>query len=114
MNDPVKQTLDNLRKRAGTEGEPLSKAKERINRKRTAGGDETIARVLDDEFKRLGYGPTARLSILGDIGRENGYNRNTIFGGHADPKNREFNRGIISWQKDRRVKLDNFLKKKGH
>lgn len=78
-----------------------------------ADGDESVARVLDDEFSRLGYSPTARLSILGDVGRENSWNRNIIFGGHADPANNEKNRGIISWQKDRRLKLDSYLKSAG-
>lgn len=76
-------------------------------------GDDTVARVVDDEFSKLGYSPSARLSILGDVGRENSWDRNTIFGGHSDPANRELNRGIISWQKDRRTKLDDFLKKEG-
>ncbi len=80
---------------------------------KTAKGDASVGRVIDEELSNLGYGGTSRLSILGDVGRENGYNRNIIFGGHADPKNQEFNRGIISWQKDRRTKLDAYLKKQG-
>lgn len=75
--------------------------------------DESVARVLDDEFAKLGYGDTARLSILGDVGRENAWNRGTIFGGHPDPKNKAHNRGIISWQGTRREKLDKHLKKEG-
>lgn len=78
-----------------------------------AAGDESVARVLDDEFSKLGYSDTARLSILGDVGRENNWNRKIIFGGHSDPKNKAFNRGIISWQGDRRTKLDDYLKKQG-
>ncbi len=74
---------------------------------------ESVARVLDDEFAKLGYNDNARLSLLGDIGRENNWNRQTIFGGHADPANKAFNRGIISWQGARRDNLDNFLKKEG-
>jgi len=72
-----------------------------------------VASVLDDEFSKLGYPSTARLSILGDVGRENNWNRNIIFGGHNDPKNNARNRGIISWQGDRRANLDNYLKKQG-
>lgn len=81
--------------------------------KKRAKGDESVARVLDDEFAKLGYGDTARLSILGDVGRENNWNRNVIFGGHDDPKNKARNRGIISWQGDRRKRLDEHLKKEG-
>lgn len=82
-------------------------------KKPKAAGDDSVARVLDDEFAKLGYGDTARLSILGDVGRENAWDRKTIFGGHNDPKNNARNRGIISWQGDRSIKLDKHLKKEG-
>lgn len=75
--------------------------------------DESVPRVLDDEFAKLGYNSTARLSILGDVGRENAWRRDTIFGGHNDPKNNARNRGIISWQGDRRTNLDSYLKEQG-
>lgn len=77
------------------------------------GGDDSVARVVDDELLKLGWSDNARLSLLGDLGRENGWNRNVIFGGHSDPKNAAHNRGIISWQKERRVNLDNYLKNAG-
>ena len=76
-------------------------------------GDESVARVLDDEFTKLGYNDPARLSILGDVGRENNWNRKIIFKGHSDPKNQAYNRGIISWQGTRRQKLDSYLKQQG-
>ena len=76
-------------------------------------GDESVARVLNDEFAKLGYNDPARLSILGDVGRENSWDRNIIFRGHTDPKNRAYNRGIISWQGPRRKKLDSYLKQEG-
>ncbi len=76
-------------------------------------GDASVARVLDDEFERLGYSESARLSILGDVGRENSWNRDIIFKGHYDPRNRAFNRGIISWQGNRKQKLDAYLKQHG-
>ena len=76
-------------------------------------GDESVARILDDEFAKLGYNDPARLSILGDVGRENNWNRKIIFKGHADPKNQAHNRGIISWQGTRRKKLDSYLKQQG-
>src|SRR5688572_3386407 len=76
-------------------------------------GDESVARVLDDELTILGYSVPARLSILGDVGRENNWNRNVIFKGHPDPKNRAYNRGIISWQGTRLKKLNSYLKEEG-
>lgn len=74
---------------------------------------DKVASVLDEEFTALGYPSTSRLSILGDIGRENNWDKNTIFKGHSDPANKAYNRGIISWQGNRRTALDNFLKKEG-
>lgn len=76
-------------------------------------GDKTVAHVIDEELSKLGWSDNARLSFLGDVGRENAWNRNTIFGGHSDPKNNDFNRGIISWQGSRRKELDNYLKREG-
>ncbi len=76
-------------------------------------GDESVPRVVDDELAKLGWSDNARLSFLGDVGRENSWNRDTIFAGHNDPANNARNRGIISWQGDRREKLDNFLKQDG-
>jgi hypothetical protein len=75
--------------------------------------DESVPRVIDDELSKLGYGDVQRLSILGDAGRENNWNRNIIFGGHPDPKNNAFNRGYFSWQGERQRKLDAELKAQG-
>lgn len=88
----------------GGGGEFASFVKSRIK-----GAD--VAEVVDDELSRLGYSGTQRLSILGDVGRENSWNRDTIFKGHSDPKNGKYNRGLISWQGDRQTNLDNYLKK---
>lgn len=87
--------------------------------KKRKSGDESVARVVDDELAKLGWSPNARLSFLGDVGRENGWNRQIIFGGHTDPasytkgRGKIENRGIISWNADRKTKLDNYLKKQG-
>lgn len=103
--------LDELSKRFGVTF-PTPDSEKKIKSLRPK-GDGSVAAVLDSEFKKLGYGNTARLSILGDVGRENAWNRDTIFKGHSDPKNQAYNRGIISWQGRRRNKLDNHLKQEG-
>lgn len=83
------------------------------------GGDETVPKVLDDEFAKLGYPAAARLSIVADTGRENSWDRNTIFQGHVDPasytkgRGRIDNRGIISWNGDRVANLNRFLQQQG-
>jgi hypothetical protein len=76
-------------------------------------GDPSVPKIVDDELAKLGWSDNARLSMLGNVGRENSWNRQTIFNGHEDPANGEFNRGIISWQGTRRQKLDDYLKQQG-
>lgn len=72
-----------------------------------------VARVLNDEMMRMGYTPNARLSVLGDIWRENNWNMGAIFAGHKDPANGAANLGIISWQGDRRDRLVNYMASQG-
>ena len=72
-----------------------------------------VAETVDDELSKLGWSENARLSMLGDLGRENGWDRNIIFKGHSDPKNNADNVGIISWQGSRRTKLLDYLEKEG-
>lgn len=72
-----------------------------------------------DAFKKRGWTDKAAEMGVAEIGRENAFNEDTsghrgdVFGYHIDPGNHELNLGIISWQKDRRVKLERFLKSKG-
>jgi hypothetical protein len=77
------------------------------------GIDYSVPKVLDDEFSKLGYNDTGREALLGNVGRENSFNRKTIFAGHQDPANGANNLGIISWQGDRRNALINNLKSQG-
>lgn len=90
-----------------------------VKTKQQPQGDESVARVVDDELMKLGWSENARLSLLGDLGRENSWNRKTIFGGHVDPasykngKGKIENRGIISWNGTRKQNLDKFLQKEG-
>ncbi len=84
-----------------------------VGRPKSPKGDDSVARVVHDELSKMGYSPEARLSILGDIGRENNWDRDIIFKGHQDPKNNAYNRGIFSWQGNRQANLNNFLKQQG-
>ncbi|MCA1623676.1 MAG: 2'-5' RNA ligase family protein [Acidobacteria bacterium] len=68
-----------------------------------------VAHVVNDELNNLGWSEPARLSFLGDLGRENAWNRDTIFQGHKDPKNNANNLGIVSYQGSRRTNLINYL-----
>lgn len=72
-----------------------------------------VPAVVDDELGKLGYSDNARLALLGNVGRENSWNPDTIFNGHADPKNKSQNRGLLSWQGDRRTGLEKYVKDNG-
>lgn len=72
-----------------------------------------VPHIVNDELTKLGWSPNGRLAFVSNTGRENSWNADTIFKGHSDPKNQEYNRGVISWQKDRRTHLDNYLRSEG-
>ena len=78
-----------------------------------------IPAVINDEAKRLGWTPQARLAWLGNVGRENSFNSNTIFKGHLDPasfKNGRgaiYNSGVISWNGSRGTALKGQLAAQG-
>ncbi len=51
--------------------------------------------------------------ITAEVGRENDYQSKYLFGGHSDPKNKKYNLGMISWQKERGEALHKHLKDLG-
>ena len=51
--------------------------------------------------------------ITAEVGRENDYQSKYLFGGHSDPKNKKYNLGMISWQKERGEALHKHLKELG-
>lgn len=78
-----------------------------------------IASVINDEAGKMGWSPQARLAFLGNVGRENAFNANTIFNGHLDPasfkngKGAIYNAGIISWNGTRGTALKRELASQG-
>lgn len=68
---------------------------------------QTYAALLDS-----GFSHNQAVALVGQIGRENSFNVNTMFGSHNDPA-RGHNLGMISWQGTRRTDLINFLTKRG-
>lgn len=75
---------------------------------------------VSDSYKaaqQAGFTPSQARALVGELGRENDFNINTMFGSHNDPA-RGYNLGIFSWQdskkgQGRRTNLVNFLSKKG-
>jgi hypothetical protein len=70
-------------------------------------------------FKKQGVTDEAAKTMVAEINRENSFREDIIFGSHRDPAKskstgqREWNLGMISWQLDRRKKLQDFLRKRG-
>lgn len=82
-------------------------------KKKERSGGLDVPAIVDDELDNLGYPSASRLALLGNLGRENAWNANTIFGGHDDPKNSARNRGLMSWQGDRKTNLENYISQNG-
>lgn len=66
-----------------------------------------------NSFKNAGLTDNQAFVFLGQIGRENSFNLKTLFGEHKDDANNKANLGIISFQKERRNNLVNFIKENG-
>lgn len=64
-------------------------------------------------FRNAGFSHQGALSLAAEVGRENSFRENIIFGTHIDPKNGAVNAGIFSYQKDRATALMNMLQGQG-
>ena len=68
-------------------------------------GNTSISSNRDDlikatyaAFRNAGFSDSAAKAWVGEIGRENSFRPDKMFGRHIDPKNKAENMGIISWQ----------------
>lgn len=57
-----------------------------------------------------GFSSSQAKALIGEVGRENGYNLNTMFGFHTDEANHKKNGGIFSWQGSRATALEAHMK----
>lgn len=64
-------------------------------------------------FINAGFSKNQALALTAEVGRENEYNLNTMFGTHTDLGNAKTNLGFFSWQGARKKELVKFLKDKG-
>lgn len=64
-------------------------------------------------FRSAGLGHEAAKSFAAEIGRENDFNPDLMFGSHLDPHNRRRNAGMMSWQGERATKLLQHLRERG-
>jgi hypothetical protein len=66
-----------------------------------------------DSARKAGFSHNGSIYMLGDVGRENGFQPQFMFGAHRDANNGEKNIGIFSWQKDRAIALEHRLRQAG-
>ncbi|NTV41614.1 MAG: hypothetical protein HGA61_05095, partial [Candidatus Moranbacteria bacterium] len=64
-------------------------------------------------FINAGFSKNQALALTAEVGRENSFKTELLFGTHSDPHNQSSNIGLFSWQGSRKTKLLNFLKSKG-
>lgn len=75
-------------------------------------GRQENMKAVYDAYVSAGMSHKQALAFTAEVGRENGYNPDLMFGTHKD-LNGETNIGMISMQKDRRTKLKDFLAAEG-
>jgi hypothetical protein len=64
-------------------------------------------------FVNAGFSENQAKAMTSEVGRENDFRPDVIFGTHADAANNATNLGFFSWQKDRATALQSFLEEKG-
>lgn len=69
-------------------------------------------------YRNAGLSHSQSMAITAEVGRENGFNANVLFGGHIDPAANSGggsiqNLGMLSWNQDRGRNLAKFLHQKG-
>ena len=74
--------------------------------------DTNMSMVLS-ALKKAGLNDNQARIMAAEIGRENGFRSDLLWGYHYDPKNKAKNIGLISWQGNRATKLEQRLKAKG-
>jgi hypothetical protein len=64
-------------------------------------------------FEKAGLSKNQARIITAEVGRENSFNPNVVFGAHTDDSNKKTNVGLLSWQNGREAPLLARLKSKG-
>jgi len=75
-------------------------------------GRQNTMKSVYDAYVSAGFSHKQALAFTAEVGRENNYNPDLMFGTHTD-LNGQTNIGMVSMQKDRRTALKDFLGKKG-
>lgn len=75
-------------------------------------GTTKTQKQVYDSFINAGYSDNQARALTAEVGRENSYNPDTLFGSHSDPYNKKTNKGMFSWQGDRGDALMEHMKQK--
>lgn len=80
-----------------------------------AGNDEKARNMLRvyQAFRNAGLGDKQARVMTAQVGRENDFRKDAMFGSHKDANNGYTNTGFISWQKSRSTELMKFLQGQG-
>ncbi|RZG91332.1 phage tail tape measure protein [Acinetobacter pittii] len=80
-----------------------------------AGNDERVRNMLRvyQAFRNAGLGDKQARVMTAQVGRENDFRNEAMFGSHKDENNGYTNTGFISWQKTRSTKLMQSLQGQG-
>lgn len=80
---------------------------------RVSGSQEEMGLALYSAFRKSGFSDAQSRVLTAEVGRENAWRPDIIFGTHIDPKNGATNAGMISWQGGRVKPLLAALQAKG-
>lgn len=75
-------------------------------------GKDRLMKMTYDAYIKAGLNDNQARAMVAEIGRENGFNSDIMFGSHIDPYNRKANVGMLSWQGDRGSKVYAYLQSK--
>lgn len=70
-------------------------------------------KMVYDAFINAGFSKNQSLALTAEVGRENGYQKQYLFGTHIDPHNKALNVGMFSWQGTRAPQLLKYLQERG-
>lgn len=92
---------------------PNTPAAPKSDKKADLSEGKTIIDSAYNAYRAAGYSDKGAKAILAEMGRENSFDMDLIFGEHSDPHNKAKNIGALSWQGDRRQKLAKRLQERG-
>lgn len=75
------------------------------------GKDKLMSQTFN-AFVNAGFSENQAKSLVAEVGRENSFNPQTLFGRHTDPYNKVTNVGMFSWQGKRGQELEKILNEK--